>query len=115
MVVKAKINCPVCGGQAVLKKATSRLFNGLIVLKDEPLYECSKCREKFVTGKMVDESTKRAQKAFAFNRRIISTGGSLGITFPSDLSEYYHLNKGKNVRIIPEGKGSIRILTGKNK
>ena len=111
MALKTKMKCPACGGSAVLKKATTKLFNGLIVLKDEPLYECMKCGEKFVTGKMVDESVKRARKDFVFNRQIISTGGSLGITFPSDLSEYYKLGKGKNVSIIPEDENTIKIIT----
>ncbi|HZX20582.1 MAG TPA: YgiT-type zinc finger protein [archaeon] len=115
MVIKTKMNCPVCNGGAVLKKATTKLFNGLIVLKDEPLYECMKCGEQFATGKMVDESIKRAKKAFVFNRQIISTGGSLGITFPSDLSEYYKLGKGKNVSIIPENENTIKIITHNKK
>ena len=111
MALKTKVKCPVCDGEAFLKKATTKLFNGLIVLKDEPLYECVKCSEQFATGKMVDESAKRAKKAFVFNRQIISTGGSLGITFPADLSEYYKLGKGKSVSIIPEDENTIKIIT----
>lgn len=111
MAFKTKIKCPICEGNAVLKKATTKLFSGLIILKDEPLYECMKCGEQFSTGKMVDESAKRAKKAFVFNRQIISTGGSLGITFPSGLSEYYKLGKGKNVSIVPEDENTIKIIT----
>ncbi|MFH1588792.1 MAG: YgiT-type zinc finger protein [Candidatus Diapherotrites archaeon] len=113
MALKTKMNCPLCEGEAKLIKVTTKLFNGLIVLKDEPAYKCIKCGEKFATGKMVDASAKRAKEAFKFKRQIISTGGSLGITFPSDLTEYYGLNQGTKVNIIPKNKNTIEIITQK--
>ncbi|MBN2127203.1 MAG: YgiT-type zinc finger protein [Candidatus Diapherotrites archaeon] len=114
MALKTKMKCPLCEGKAKLTKITTKLFNGLIVLNDEPVYECIKCGEKFATGKMVDASVKKAKEAFTFKRQIISTGGSLGITFPSDLSEYYGLNQGTRVSIIPKNKNTIEIITQKN-
>ncbi|MEK6957846.1 MAG: YgiT-type zinc finger protein [archaeon] len=111
MAVKTKMKCPICEGEATLAKATVKLFDGLIVLRDDPIYKCAKCGEQFATGKIVEESAKRAKKRFTFKRRIISTGGSLGITFPPDITEYYKLSKSKNVSIIPENKNTIKIIT----
>ena len=91
MVFKAKMKCPICSGQVVLSKSNLGFFNGVLTLKNNPVYECMKCGEKFFTGKMVDETLKMAKKKFSFTRQVISTGGSLGITFPPDLSDYYKL------------------------
>lgn len=71
MAFKAKIKCPVYKGGAKISKTSLRLFNGLITLKDTPIYECIKCKEKFATGKMVDENLKAARKEFSFNRQLI--------------------------------------------
>ncbi len=114
MALKTKIKCPLCEGEAKLIKTTTKLFNGLIVLNDEPVYECIKCKEQFVTGKMVSKTVKRAKETFKFKRQIISTGGSLGITFPPDLSEYYGLTQGTKINIIPKNKNTIEIITQKN-
>ncbi|MFH1256962.1 MAG: YgiT-type zinc finger protein [Candidatus Diapherotrites archaeon] len=112
MAFKAKMKCPVCEGEAVISKNTLRLFKGMITLKENPIYKCIKCGEEFATGKMVDETLGRAKKQLSFKRQIISTGGSLAITFPSDLSEYYGLEKGEKVRLIPESAKEIRLVIG---
>lgn len=110
MALKAKVKCPLCEGEAVLSKRNLKLFNGVLTLKDNPIYECKKCREKFATGKMVDETLKRAKREFSFNRQVISTGGSLAITLPSDLSEYCNLEKGEKVKLIPKSRKEISVL-----
>ncbi len=111
MVFKTKINCPICSGKAVLSKTNLDFFNGFISLKDNPIYECEKCKEQFATGKIVDKALRNAKSGFNFSRQIISTGGSLAITLPSDLSEYYSLEKGSKIQIIPQSKNEIRIIT----
>ncbi len=112
MVFKTKMKCPICEGQAVLSKTNLSLFNGVIMLKNNPIYECTNCKEKFATGKMVDETLKKAKKEFSFTRQVISTGGSLGITFPGGLSEYYKLEKGENIKLVPKSSKEISLIIG---
>jgi len=109
MVFKTKIKCPVCSGKAVLSKENLELFDGLITLKNNPIYKCENCRESFASGKLVDETLNKARKQFNFSRRIVSTGGSLAITFPSDLTKFYKLKKGEKIKLIPEGERSLKV------
>lgn len=104
------MNCPICGEKAFLSKQSLDLFNGLFKLKDNPIYECKNCFEKFATGKMVDLALDMAKEQFNFRRKIISTGGSLAITLPIDLSEFYKMKKGKDVQLIPKSKKELRII-----
>ncbi len=110
MVVKTKIKCPFCEGKAVLSKASLTLLKGALSLPDNPIFECTKCREKFATGKMIDATLERAKKGFCFTRQVIYTGGSLAITLPRDLSRYYCLEKGENIKLVPKSKNEISIL-----
>ena len=73
------------------------MFCGLVTLKDSPIYECNKCREKFAAGKIVGKTLEKARKEFSFARKIVSTGGSLAITVPPGLAKFYKLKKGENV------------------
>ena len=109
MVFKTKIKCPVCSGYAVFSKENLELFGGLITLKNNPIYKCTKCRESFATGKIVDETLNKARKEFNFSRQIVSTGGSLAITLPTDLAKFYKLKKGEKVKLVPEGQSSIKV------
>lgn len=110
MVFKAKMKCPICNGQAVLSKTNLNFFNGIVSLKDNPIYECTKCKEKFATRQMVDDTLAKAKQEFSFTRQVISTGGSLGITFPGDLSEYYKLEKGENIKLIPKSNKEMSLI-----
>ncbi|MFH1664336.1 MAG: hypothetical protein ABH986_06065 [archaeon] len=109
MVFKTKIKCPVCSGDAVLSKENLELFDGLIKLKNNPMYKCNKCRESFANGKMADETLSKAGKEFNFSRQIVSTGGSLAITLPSDLTKFYKLRKGGKIKLVPEGTRSLKV------
>jgi len=104
------IKCPMCNGKTKLSKASVKLFNGMIVLKDNPIFECLACKETFATGKIVDSTLEKAKNQFNFSRQIISTGGSLGVTFPSDLSTYYKLKKNSKIDLIPQGPKEIKII-----
>jgi len=108
---KELIKCPLCSGDARLTSKEFALFNGDIILKDTPVYKCGKCKTEFNTSEQVRVAEQKLRKAFFFRRQIITTGGSLGITFPSDLMEYYGLNKGSHVSIVPENKNTIKIIT----
>lgn len=109
MVFKTKIKCPVCEGEAKLSKTSLQMFGGLVTLKDNPIYECNKCREKFATGKMVDKTAEEARKQFSFARKIVSTGGSLAITMPPDLARFYKLKKGGNIQLVPENEQMLKV------
>lgn len=109
---KPEIKCPLCKGTAKLIKKNIKLSKGKATLKGAESYKCQKCGEIFSTSKQVKESEKRIRNEFFFKRKIISTGGSLAITLPSDLSEYYKLEKGTTISIVPEGKNAIKIITG---
>ena len=88
------------------------LFDGAIKVKNDLTFKCSKCKEEFSTSKMVKRSTKLMKEQFHFNRQLISTGGSIGFTFPTDLAEFYNLEKGEQVKIIPKSKKEISIILG---
>ncbi len=107
---KSSVKCPICGGQAALKTEDLKLSSGKIVLKGEPYYRCSKCKEKFSTSEQVKEAEKNIRAAFHFTRRIVSTGRSLAVTLPPDLTGYYKLGKGKKITLVPESEKQIKIL-----
>jgi len=110
MVIKTGIKCPLCGGKAVLSKSSINLFKGIITLKENPICECIKCEEKFATGDIVDKTLEKARKNFGFTRQIISSGGSLAITLPSDLSEYYGFEQGEKIRLVPKSEKELSII-----
>ena len=110
MVLKTKMSCPICEGEAKLVKETVKLFGGAISLKDNPIYECTKCKERFATGEMVDQTLQKAKSQFRFERKVVSTGGSLAITMPSDLSAYYKLKKGGKIQIVPQSAKEMKIV-----
>lgn len=109
MAFKTKVKCPICEGDARLSKTSLKMFGGLIMLKDNPIYECMKCKERFATGKMVDSTVEKARKEFSFARKLISTGGSLAITIPPDLAQFYKLKKGESIELIPAGEHLMKI------
>jgi len=116
MGFKKEMKCPFCKNLAELKKYNAKLFNGELIVNDVPIYKCGNCGEEFLPSEMVDEGLKLAKEAFSkkefnFQRQIISTGGSLAITLPTDLSKHYKLKKGSTVKMIPFSKNEIRILT----
>jgi len=114
MAFKEKMKCIACGGPAWLSTHDSRLFGGTLAIKGAPMYKCKKCGEEFATSEMVDAGLELAKGAFAqfnFERQVISTGGSLGITFPGDLSKHYKLKKGSMIRLVPKSKNEITLFT----
>ncbi|MEK6972433.1 MAG: hypothetical protein AABW72_00095 [archaeon] len=110
MVFKTEIKCPICRGKAVLSKSSIDLFKGIITLKENPIYECIKCSEKFATGEIVDKTLEKAKKEFGFTRQIISSGGSLAITLPTDLSKYYGLEQGGKIKLVPKSEKELSII-----
>ena len=116
MGFKKEMTCPFCRSTAKLTKYDAKLFNGELVVNGVPIYRCGDCGEEFSSSEMVDEGLRLAKEAFSkkgfnFQRQVISTGGSLAITLPTDLSKHYNLKKGSVVKVIPFSKNEIRILT----
>lgn len=103
------MNCPFCSGTAKLSKTSLDLFGKAITLKENPVYKCSECKEEFATGEMADKTLEKAKNQFAFCRKIVSTGGSLAITIPTDLAKYYKLGKGKKIELVPSGEKVLKI------
>jgi len=110
MVFKTKVKCPFCKGNAKLEKRTMKLFDGTLNVKNALTYTCEKCKEQFSTSEIFDKNIALAKKQFHFNRNLISTGGSIGVTFPTDLTAFYSLQKGEQVKIIPKSKKEISII-----
>ena len=103
-----KVNCVFCKGKAKLMHETIELLDGKVILKQQPYYKCVKCKKEFVSSKQMKETEKQIN-VFSFVRPIVSTGRSLAITFPTELTRFLKLKKGKKVQLIPESKQVIKI------
>lgn len=102
------MRCVFCDGKTELKHESLNLFDGKLVLKQQPYYKCKKCGEEFVTSQQMRE-TEKELNAFSMMRPIISTGRSLAVTIPTDLAKFYNLKKGKKVQLIPENKQLLKV------
>jgi len=109
MEYEKEIKCHLCKGKAVLRSREMKFNNGDITFKDSPYYECSKCKEEFATSEQMYELNDKIHAKFAFRRPIINAGRSLAITLPSDIVKEYKLDKGQEVRIIPQNSKKILI------
>lgn len=105
-----EMKCPVCNGAAKLVTDDTELLGGKVVLKKNEFYKCEKCGEEFATAGQVRTAEQTLRKAFFFKRNLISTGGSLAITLPTDLSKYYSLKKGKSIELVPESEKEIKLI-----
>src|SRR3989344_8996809 len=102
---KEAIKCFICGSPAQLIVKETKLFGGRVVIKDEELYECTKCGDRFLTSEQMKKFEKKLRESHYFvKRKIIRTGRSLAITIPPDFAEFYNLNKGSKVTIVKSGK-----------
>lgn len=107
-MAQEKIKCVFCGREAELKHETLELLGGKIILKEQPYYKCTRCKEEFVTSEQMRETEKQIN-TFSMVRPIVSTGRSLAVTIPPDLVKFYNLKKGKTVQLIPEGKHLLKV------
>ncbi len=106
--MNTKITCDSCGGEAILKYRDITLNDNKIIIKDEPYYECQKCKDCFVTNEQMKKLDKRIHESFIFKRNVIVAGKSLAVTLPADVVDYYKIKKGNKVSILTDSK-SIRI------
>lgn len=100
-----EIKCHFCGGVAVIKYEDIVIDDGKIIIKNEPYYECKKCKEQFCTSEQMFALDKRLHEQIAFKRNVIAAGKSLAITLPADLVTHYKIKKGRKVSILAEPKG----------
>ena len=103
-----KIDCYYCKGKAILKQRDLKLFEGKIVLKQQPYYQCLKCRRDFATSEQMLE-TEKELNTFSVKRQIVETGRSLAITIPKEMAEFFELKKGSEIQLIPESKSILKI------
>lgn len=105
---KKTMKCGFCNGEAELKFGDDKLFDGKIILRDQPFFKCKKCKREFVTSDQMRETEKQLN-AFSMTRPVVSTGGSLAITIPPDLARFYNIKKGTKAQLIPESKCLLKI------
>ncbi len=106
---KEKIDCHLCGEEAILKLEELKLDEGKITIKNSPYYGCKKCKEKFATSEQMKELDEQIHRNFSFKRSVINAGRSRAVTFPSDFADYYDLKKGKKIEMIPENQKEFRV------
>ncbi|GEM_PF-695169 len=105
---KESMKCVFCNGTAKLNFETIELLGGKMVLKEQPYYKCPGCEREFVTSGQMRETEKQIN-SFSVTRPIVSTGGSLAITIPTDLAKFYGLKKGEMTQLIPESRCILKI------
>lgn len=108
-----EVKCVFCEGRAVLRFEELKLLGGKVVLNKAPYFHCNACKREFVNKEQMLATEKELKQKFGFNREVISTGRSLAITLPSDLTEFYHLKPGEKIQIIPESPSefTVRIVS----
>lgn len=107
--MEEEIDCHLCQGRAQLKYEELSLDDGRITIKDSPYYRCVKCKEEFATSEQMHALSDQINTKFVFQRPVINAGRSLAITLPADIVQYYHLKKGKKIKIVPEGRHTLKI------
>ncbi len=105
---KKEVRCVFCGGNAELKYEEIKLLDGKVILKEQPFYKCRKCKKEFITSQQMRE-TEAQLNTFSVTRPVVSTGRSLAVTIPTDLTKFYKLKKGEKVQLIPESKHILKI------
>ncbi|MBI5884902.1 AbrB/MazE/SpoVT family DNA-binding domain-containing protein [archaeon] len=107
--MEKEISCHLCGGKARLKFEELYLDEGRITIKESPYYECMKCHGAFATSEQMKELSRQINTKFVFQRQVINAGRSLAITLPADLAQFYHLKKGRKIKLIPETGHALKI------
>jgi len=99
-----------CGGSAALQFEDIGLFEGKLILKDQPFYHCPKCGENFSTSKQVSKGADEVRKFLGLDRKFISTGGSIAATIPPVLAKQHGIKKGKKFRLVSESPKKLAII-----
>lgn len=104
----SQIICKKCGIEAKEIILDSYEYETGIPLRNVHTYECPKCKEFIFTEEQVDEMEKRTDiiksEIMTFKRKVTISGRSLVINLPEDLVRHMNILKGKEVKIIPDGK-----------
>ncbi|MFH0955038.1 MAG: YgiT-type zinc finger protein [Candidatus Micrarchaeota archaeon] len=100
----------MCGGTAVLKFNDLKLFDGKLVLKDQPYYQCTRCGEEYVTSEQMGKQEPKVRAFLGLERKFISTGGSVGLTFPPLIAKQQGIKKGGKFRLVIESPKKVAIV-----
>jgi hypothetical protein len=106
----AKTSKCICGGIGVLIFEDVKLFEGKLILKDQPYYKCNNCGEEFSTSKQVSRGADEVREFLGITRKFISTGGSVAATFPPAIAKQHGIKPGKKFKLVSEGPKKIAIV-----
>jgi len=78
-----------------------------------PAKICEKCKETYFSEETSKKMTKIAKKkglwGLQAKTKIGQAGTTLDIRLPKRIIDFFHLKKGKEVEIYPEGKNKLTI------
>lgn len=102
--------CIMCGGKLEKKKIDHIVYE--INLGKFPAFVC-KCGEEYYDEETVNRMTKKGKQlgllGLAKKTKISYSGKSLMVRIPKEIAKFAHLQKGKEVGIIPESREKILI------
>lgn len=106
-----ELECPVCGGKLRRKKEPYNYQD--IKLGEFDADVCVKCGESFFTEKSSDEIDRRAKELGIWGigkEGILGTSGnSLIVRVPKEISDFLGFKPGNRVFIHPEGKNKLIV------
>ncbi len=95
--------CSECRG--TMKELASKTPEGI----EYHYYKCGKCGGEVVDMKQLHQVAEKYRVLKNYHVKLSKWGLSLGMRFPKEITQRYHLKDEKEVVIIPEERG-IRII-----
>ena len=106
-----KMKCPMCGGKLKAGKAEYRYQDVLFGKFDADV--CRKCGEAFFTEAASDRIDKIAREKGLWGleraSKVSYSGNSLIVRIPAEIAKFTELERGRDIRIRPEGKKRIVV------
>tara|TARA_Y100000310_G_scaffold86643_1_gene83507 strand:+ start:2748 stop:3059 length:312 start_codon:yes stop_codon:yes gene_type:complete len=101
----------MCNGKTAKKVVDYKEFG--VNLGKFPAIVCTKCDETFFDEDIVEKIQQKSKEAGLFGLakkvKVAEIGNSLALRIPKELAQFLHLEKGKEVTILPEGKNGLHI------
>lgn len=105
------MKCVLCEGKLNKQIVEHREF-GILIGKFKALV-CSKCGEVFYDTETVNiiqlKSKELGLFGLAKKTKVAQVGNSLAIRIPKEIAEFVHLEKEKEVKIVPKSPNKIEI------
>jgi len=107
-----KEKCPECETGYLQEKEIPYYLYGKMIgrFKGEV---CSKCKAEYFTEDQDKHIEKKVKDlglwGLETETKIRQTGSSLSITLPKKIRDFLHLEKGKEVMLMPEDEHTLRI------